>query len=210
MLLNCNNGVSRSVNIWLVSRERGLACPRGHQWQPAARRRRPGQPRLRQSPRRHAAPRPHRRRRPARPPRPRRDHIASARRMAPRATVDKPLRSRHRTTRAGGLTSPDPVTAPPRPKAPGRRQPRSRRTRTSRRKVSGQKNMPELPLKISSSAQSPESDHPNSRGGSRLSDGDGPAERTPSRRYLKPGFGCLRCSRRGCFVCFSLRRGRVT
>jgi hypothetical protein len=27
-------------------------------------------------------------------------------------------------------------------------------------------------------------------------------ERAPSRRYLKPGFGCLRCSRRGWFVCF--------
>jgi hypothetical protein len=28
------------------------------------------------------------------------------------------------------------------------------------------------------------------------------ATRARSRRYLKPGFGCLHCSRRGCFVCF--------
>ena len=34
--------------------------------------------------------------------------------------------------------------------------------------------------------------------------------RTSNRRYLKPGFGRLRCSRRGCFVCFFLRGGRVT
>jgi len=27
------------------------------------------------------------------------------------------------------------------------------------------------------------------------------------RRYLKPQFGCLRCSRRGCFVCFFLHGG---
>jgi hypothetical protein len=27
--------------------------------------------------------------------------------------------------------------------------------------------------------------------------------RTRSRRYLKPAFGRLRCTRRGCFVCFS-------
>jgi hypothetical protein len=30
------------------------------------------------------------------------------------------------------------------------------------------------------------------------------------RRYLQSGFVCLRCSRRGCFVCFWLPRGRIT
>jgi len=31
-----------------------------------------------------------------------------------------------------------------------------------------------------------------------------------SRRYLQSGFGCPRCSRRGCFVCISLRGGCIT
>jgi hypothetical protein len=76
--------------------------------QSAVRRRVPGQPRLRQGPRRPAAPRPHRRRRPHRPPRPRPRHLAPARRMAPRAGMDEPVRSRHRPTRHSGLTSPNP------------------------------------------------------------------------------------------------------
>jgi hypothetical protein len=38
----------------------------------------------------------------------------------------------------------------------------------------------------------------------------GPSLRTRSRRYLKPEFGCPRCSRRGCFVCIYLRGGRIT
>ena len=42
--------------------------------------------------------------------------------------------------------------------------------------------------------------------------GDGGAgiRRAPTRRYLKLRFGCLRCSRRECFVCFYLRGGRIT
>jgi hypothetical protein len=47
--------------------ERGLACLRRHQPQPAPCCRVPGQPRLYQGPRRHPAPRPHRRRCPNRP-----------------------------------------------------------------------------------------------------------------------------------------------
>jgi hypothetical protein len=41
-----------------------------------------------------------------------------------------------------------------------------------------------------------------SREGITLSDGTTKKERTPTRRYLKPGFGCLRCNRRGCFAFF--------
>jgi hypothetical protein len=68
----------------------GLACARGQ--------------------RGHAAPRSHRCRRPYRPPRPRRDHPVPARRMAPRTGLDEPVRSRLRTARHRGLTSPEPVT----------------------------------------------------------------------------------------------------
>jgi hypothetical protein len=60
----------------VVPRERGLAGLRRHQPLPAARRRVPGQPHVRQSQRRHAAARPHQRRRPHRPPRPRPHHRA--------------------------------------------------------------------------------------------------------------------------------------
>ncbi len=158
-----------SPALGLVPRERGLAGPRRHQPQPAARRRVPGQPRLRQSPWRHAAPRPHRRRRPHRPPRPRRDHRAPARRLAPRARVDEPVRSRLRPARRGGLTSPDPVTAPPRPN--GRRQATSipgQNLWTSRRNVSGRKPTPAPAPRSTSSGPGPGNDHPNSRGGSRL------------------------------------------
>ena len=73
---------------------------RRHRLQPAARRRRPGQPRLCQGPRRHAAPRPDQRRRPHRPVRPRAHHPAPARRLAPRTRVDDPVRRRLRTARA--------------------------------------------------------------------------------------------------------------
>jgi len=34
--------------------------------------------------------------------------------------------------------------------------------------------------------------------------------RARTRRYLEPESGCLRCKRRGCFVCFFLRGGRIT
>ena len=54
-----------------LPRQRGLADLRRHRAQPAARRRVPGQPRLRQGPRRHHPPRPDRRGRPHRPARPR-------------------------------------------------------------------------------------------------------------------------------------------
>jgi hypothetical protein len=45
-------------------------------------------------------------------------HLAPARRLAPRARVEQPVRSRLRATRPGGLTSPELVTAPH--QAPGR------------------------------------------------------------------------------------------
>jgi hypothetical protein len=101
-----------------VRRQRGLADLRCHQPQPAARRRIPGQPRLHQSPRRHLAARPHPRCRPRRPPQPRRNHPAPARGLAPRARMDQPPQSHHRTASPPGLTSPDPVTAAPPPAAP--------------------------------------------------------------------------------------------
>jgi hypothetical protein len=97
-----------SSALRVVPRERGLGCPRGHGAQPAARRRVPGQPRLRQSPRRHPAPRPHRRRRPHRPPRPRPPHPAPARGLASRARMGEPLPGGLRPARRRGLTSPDP------------------------------------------------------------------------------------------------------
>jgi hypothetical protein len=58
-------------NIGGLPRQRRLAGLRSDHAQPAARRRIPGQPRLRQGPRRHHPPRPHRRCRPRRPARPR-------------------------------------------------------------------------------------------------------------------------------------------
>src|SRR5262249_34043296 len=45
--------------------------------------------------------------------------------------------------------------------------------------------------------------------GSTLSDREGRGERAPSRRYLQPRFGCLRCNRRGCFVCILRRAGPI-
>jgi hypothetical protein len=118
--------------------QRRLAGPRRHQLQPAARRRIPGQPRLRQSPRRYHSPRPHRHRRPHRPPRPRPHHLAPARRLAPRTGMDEPLRSRMRAAGHSGLTSPDPVTARHSPQ--GRHHPAPEPgTRTSRRNGERQK-----------------------------------------------------------------------
>jgi hypothetical protein len=113
-------------SLGVVRRERGLACPRRHQPQPAARRRVPGQPRLREGQRRHAAPRPDRRRRPHRPPWPGQDHLAPARRLAPPGRVDEPVRGRLRpAVRCSGLTSPDTghrtpsgPLRPPRPRLP--------------------------------------------------------------------------------------------
>ena len=68
-----------------ICRECGLAVDRSHGAQPAPRRRRPGQPALRQGPGRDHPPRPDRRRRPHRPARPRWPHLALARVLAPRA-----------------------------------------------------------------------------------------------------------------------------
>ena len=153
----------------VVSRQRRLACLRRHQPQPAARRRRPGQPRLRQGPRRRPALRSHRRRRPHRPPRPRGNHPAPARGLAPQDRMDEPVPSRHRTTRTGGLTSPNPVTTPPLPTGPGRRQPRSRkRPGQAAEKVSGRETTSTLTLTAQILRQPSRSNHPNSRGGSRL------------------------------------------
>ncbi len=116
---------------------------RRHQPQPAARRRVPGQPRLRQGQRRHPAPRPHRRRRPHRPPRPRPHHPAPARRLAPpdrwmslfEAACGPPAAGRPDQPRPGHRT-PRPTTATgshpdPRPEP-----------RTSRRNVSGRNATP--------------------------------------------------------------------
>jgi hypothetical protein len=101
--------------------------------QPAARGRRPSQPRLRQGPRLHNPPRPHRHRRPHRPARPRPHHAAPARGLAPRTRVDEPVRRRLRPAASPGLTSSAPghrtLNGPPAPaSAP------DPRTRTSRRK----------------------------------------------------------------------------
>jgi hypothetical protein len=43
-----------------------------------------------------------------------------------------------------------------------------------------------------------------------LSDGQAQGERTPTRRYLQPGLGCIRCSRRGCFMWVFLRGGALS
>ncbi len=73
----------------------------------------------------HAAPRSHQRRSPDRPPRPQRDHLAPARRMAPRAGLDDPVRSRLWPARPGGLTNPEPLTTPTAPSPRQTGQPRS-------------------------------------------------------------------------------------
>ena len=100
----------------------------------------PGQPRLRQSPGRHRAPGSHRCRGPHCPPRPWPPHPAPARRLAPRARMAEPVRSRLRPTRHRGLTSPDPVTALPR--APRPPVPTANpATRTPRTNVSGKTSM---------------------------------------------------------------------
>ncbi len=59
--------------------------------------------------------------------------------LAPRDRMDEPLRSRLRAARRRGLTSPDPVTASPRPQRPPGRPSQDPRHEpwTSRRKVSG-------------------------------------------------------------------------
>ena len=60
--------------------------------------------------------------------------------LAPPDRMDEPVPSRLRAARRRGLTSPDPVTAPPRPqRPPARPQPRNR-TRTSRRTSQRQEN----------------------------------------------------------------------
>ena len=69
----------------------------------------------------HAAARSHQRRRPDRPPRPRRDHLAPARRMAPRAGLDDPVRSRLRARPPRRPDQPGTGHRPPRSQAaPGR------------------------------------------------------------------------------------------
>ena len=102
-------------NLRLLPRQRRLARPRRDQLQPAARRRRPGQPGLRQSQRRHDPPRPHRRGRAHRPARPRPSHRAPPRGLVSRARMDESVRCGLRAARRSGLTSPEPVTAPPPP-----------------------------------------------------------------------------------------------
>ena len=94
--------------------ERRLADLRRYRAQPAARRRIPGQPRLRQGPRRHHPPRPHRRRRPHRPGRGA-HHAAPARSRHREHELDDPVHRYLRPTPHSGLTSPDPVTAPASP-----------------------------------------------------------------------------------------------
>jgi Transposase DDE domain group 1 len=117
---------------WGIPGQRGLAGLHRHHAQPAACRRIPGQPGLRQGPRRHHPPRPYRRRRPHRPARPRPHHAAPARGLAPRTRIDDPVHRHLRPTPGSGLTSPDPVTAPRAP--PGHpATPPSQETRTSRR-----------------------------------------------------------------------------
>jgi Transposase DDE domain group 1 len=117
--------------VGVLPGQRRLAGPRRDQSQPAARRRLPGQPGLRQGPRRHDPPRPHRRRRPHRPPRPRPHHLAPARSLAPRARMAEPVHSRLRPAARSGLTSPDrsrpfsaarPATARHRARNPGKPQ----------------------------------------------------------------------------------------
>jgi hypothetical protein len=83
-LRRCDRRAARAPAIRVVRRERRLAGLCRHRLQPAARRRCPGQPRLRESARRHAAPRPDQCRRPHRPVRPRPHHAPPSPRLASR------------------------------------------------------------------------------------------------------------------------------
>ena len=84
-----------------------------------------------------------------RPPRPRPHHRAPARRLAPRAGMDEPVRSRHRPACPHGLTSPDPVTAPNGPTGHADRISQIPATWTSRRYVQRQETHARLNNKIS-------------------------------------------------------------
>ena len=171
MCVNCRNGVSSSVNIWPLPGQRGLAGLRRHRAQPAARRRIPGQPGLRQGPRRHHPPRPDRRRRPDRPLRPQLSNPAPPAGLAPPDRVDEPVRGRLRTPGHGGLTSPDQVTALPRPKAPGAQAPPQipeQNPGQAARHVSGRTATPPETSRSLLLASHPGNDHLNLRGGLRL------------------------------------------
>src|SRR5262249_42194549 len=83
----------------------------------------------------------------------------------------EPLRSRLRpATSPGGLTSPDPVTAPHGPSAHRHNTPAWPKTPgTSRTTVSGTTNTPTKTTRSRSSSRFPGNDHPSPRGGLRLS-----------------------------------------
>jgi hypothetical protein len=114
-------------------RERRVAAGRRDSAQPPPRRRRPGQPAVREGPGRDHPPRPGRRRRPHRPARPRPPHLAPARGLAPRTRMAEPARGL-RPARRCGLTSPEPVTTPPNgPPRPSVPRPRPEGPPTGRR-----------------------------------------------------------------------------
>jgi hypothetical protein len=89
--------------------------------------------------------------------------------------MDEPLRSSLRPARAGGLTRPDPVTAPARP--PGHQPPTAQPAIPGQAagQVSGKKNTPGHPDQDRIPAGPPGNNHPQLRGGSRLSDSSTPS-----------------------------------
>jgi hypothetical protein len=100
--------------------------------------------------------------------------------------MDEPARSRLRPASSSGLTSPDPVTPTQRPLAPADPPPDHSRheppdtPQNSKR----QENHAPASLKTSPGNQRPETDHPNSRGGSRLSELD---PDHPGKRFATDG-----------------------
>jgi hypothetical protein len=134
--------------------QRGLAGLRADRAQPAACRRVPGQPGLRQGPRRNHPPRPDRRRRPHRPARPRAHHAAPAEAWHREHEWMTPVHCRLRPDPDSGLTSPYPVTALSRPPGRPAAAPETRKPGHAARPVSGRKPTPISAAKITSN-QSP-------------------------------------------------------
>jgi hypothetical protein len=101
--------------------------------------------------------------RPGSPGTARPDHPAPAPGLAPRAGMAEPVRCLLHAARPGGLTSPEPVTAPS--TAPAATiKPGASRTRTSRRTASGTTAMPRTAPRSPSARSSLGNDHPNLRG----------------------------------------------
>ena len=151
-----------------VRRQRRLARPRRDHAQPDPRRRHPRLQHPRQGERRDDPPRPDRRRRPHRPARPRPPHPAPARRLAPRARMDEPVRCRVRPARPRRLTSRTRSPRFARPSAPAPNPPTANPGQPART-ASGKTSTPARSFKITSNRRCPEKISRYLVGGSRLS-----------------------------------------